>query len=73
MEAVKTIVITGPMPEAADLARRRYAEQAAAGRHVLLDAPGDLRNSLPERRMSFADVLVKAVNQPGEISETTTD
>lgn len=61
------------MPAAADLARQRYAEQAAAGLHVLLDAPGDLRNSLPERRMSSADVLVKAVGRPGEISETTTN
>lgn len=61
------------MPAAANLARQRYTEQTAAGLHALLDAPGDLRNSLPERRMSAADVLVTATDGPDPISETITD
>lgn len=69
---MKHIAITGPMPAAIDIARRRYAEQAAAGLHVLLDAPGDLRTNLPERRLSAADVLVTATAGPDPISETTT-
>lgn len=70
---MKHITIIGPMPDAANLARQRYTEQTAAGLHALLDAPGDLRTNLPERRMSAADVLVTAIDGPDPISETTTD
>jgi len=73
VEAVKHISITGPMPAAAALARKRYADACADGLHVLLDAPGDLRNNLPERRPSAADLLVTATADSGPISETTTD
>lgn len=46
--------------EATRLAREVYQLQVQRGRHVLLDAPGDFRTNLPERRLSAADVLVTA-------------
>lgn len=70
---MKVITITGPWPQAKNLARQRYTERTAIGLHAILDAPGDLRNSLPERSMSAADVLITARVAEAPISETTTD
>lgn len=46
--------------QAISTAREIYVSQAAHGRHVVLDAPGDLRTNLNERRLSAADVLITA-------------
>lgn len=70
---MKHITITGPLECAKAAARQRYTEHIAMGLHVILDAPGDLRNSLPERRMSAADVLITARQANTPISETTTN
>lgn len=48
------------LAEATRLARDVYQLQIEQGRHVLLDAPGDFRASIPERRLSAADVLITA-------------
>lgn len=69
---MKHIAITGPLECAKKLARQRYTEATAQGMHAILDLPGDLRNSLPERRLSGADVLITARPAEGAISETTT-
>lgn len=45
---------------ATQLAREAYQRAVQAGRHAILDAPGDLRTNLPERRLSAADVLFSA-------------
>lgn len=44
--------------DAADMASRVYLELVAAGRHVILDTPGDFRTNMPERRLSAAEILV---------------
>lgn len=55
------IVIEGiDLNQAISTAREVYVSQAALGRHVVLDAPGDLRTNLNERRLSAADVLITA-------------
>ena len=69
---MKVITITGPWPQARDLARQRYSDHTLLGQHAILDAPGDLRSSLPERSMSAADVLITARVAEAPISETTT-
>ena len=55
--------------ERADVARKLYLQAAQEGQHAILDAPGDFRTNLPERRLSAADVLV-SVREP--ISQPTT-
>lgn len=70
---MKHISITGRAICTGERARQVYAEHTRAGRHVVLDAPGDLRNSLPERRLSAADVLITVTRTDENLSETTTD
>lgn len=72
MEALKQITITGPAATVIDAARKHYAEHIAAGQHTILDAPGDLRTSLPERRMSAAEVIITARPDDGPLTTTTT-
>lgn len=69
---MKQIIITGPEMAASELARVHYAEQVAAGQHAILDAPGELRTSLPERRMSAADILITVRPDAGQLTTTTT-
>ena len=40
--------------------------------HAILDAPGELRTSLPERRMSAADILITVRPDAGQLTTTTT-
>lgn len=54
-------------------AQELYRYHAAQGFHVILEDEGDIRNSLPERRMSAADVLITTRLTEGDFSETTTD
>lgn len=70
---MKHISITGRPSCASARARQLYADSARAGLHVVLDAPGGLRNSLPERRLSAADVLITVTTTDEALSETTTD
>lgn len=72
MEALKQITITGPAAQVIEAARKHYADETAAGLHAILDAPGDLRTSLPERRMSAADVIITARPDEGPFTTTTT-
>lgn len=53
-------------------ARALYFELTSQGQHVLLDAPGQWLNSLPERSMSKADVLITVHQADGDLTETTT-
>lgn len=46
--------------EAVTLARSVYIQACEAGRHVLMDAPGDFRTNMPERRLSAADIVITA-------------
>lgn len=50
-----------------------YREHTSKGLHVLVDDAGDMRNSLPERRMSAADVLIITRLTSGPLTETTKD
>lgn len=68
---MKHITVTGPLPCAAARGRQLYAEHTGQGLHTLLDAPGGIRNSLPERRVSAADVLI-TVRESAEPLKTTT-
>lgn len=69
---MKQITITGPYTRVIDAARSHYAEQVEQGLHAILDAPGDMRTSLPERRMSAADVIITARPDHGPFTTTTT-
>lgn len=57
-----SVTVQHPEPRvAAEMARELYRLLIQdTGRHVILDAPGELRTNLPERRLSAADVLVKS-------------
>lgn len=57
-----SVTVQHPEPRvAAEMARELYRLLIQdAGRHVILDAPGEFRTNLPERRLSAADVLVKS-------------
>lgn len=68
---MKHITITGPAAQVVETARRHYTEQVAAGLHTIMDAPGDLRTSLPERRMSAADIIITARPDHGPLTTTT--
>lgn len=69
---MKHIIITGrPGCGHVERARQRYTEQMGKGRHVLLDAPGDLRNSRPECSMTAAQVLITARDADQPLSEAT--
>ena len=50
-----------------------YREGTNDGLHMLLDDEGRIRNSLPERRMSAADVLIITRQTDGPLTETTAD
>lgn len=69
---MKHITITGPAAEVIEAARKQYAERVAEGLHTILDAPGDLRTSLSERRMSAADIIITARPDDGPFTTTTT-
>jgi len=57
MSDMTHITISGP--RANEMAGDLFKREAASGRHVLVDRPGSLmRNNLPERRLSKADVLI---------------
>lgn len=66
------IDIRGPLACARSVGRQRFTEHATQGRHVVLEAPGDLSTNLPERRLSSADVLITVRAGDGPVSETTT-
>ena len=53
-------------------AQELYLEHVGQGLHVILEDEGDIRNSLPERRMSAADVLITTRLTDGDLQETTT-
>lgn len=57
-----SVTVQHPEPRvAAEMARELYQLLIqVTGRHVILDAPGEFRANLPERRLSAADVLVKS-------------
>ena len=69
---MKQVTITGPADQVIEAARKQYAERVAEGLHTILDAPGDLRTSLPERRMSAADIIIIARPEEGPFTTTTT-
>lgn len=50
-----------------------YTEHTGQGLHVLVEDEGEMRNSLPERRMSAADLLIVTRQTSGPLTETTTD
>jgi hypothetical protein len=50
-----------------------FLKHASEGRHVLVENPGhQWLNSMPERRMSQADVLITVHQADGDLTETTT-
>lgn len=69
---MKQITLTGRSEFAHRRSHELYIENARQGLHVLLDAPGDFRNSLNERRPSAADVLIKVTHAEQELTEITT-
>ena len=69
---MKTITLAGgPGTGKTERANALYTEHTVMGMHVLLDDQGSLRNSLPERRMSSADVLIITRLTSGPLTETT--
>lgn len=71
---MKTITLSGAVGTGkTKRANALYRENTAKGLHVLIDDGGDLRNSLPERRMSSADLLIITRRTSGPLTETTTD
>lgn len=67
---MKQITITGRSEFAHRRSHELYIENARQGLHVLMDAPGDFRNSLNERRLSAADVLITVKHADCELTET---
>lgn len=71
---MKHITLTGrPNCGHSKRGRELYTEHTRRGEHIIYDAPGDLRNSLPERSMSAATVLITVRDSDLPFSETTTD
>lgn len=71
---MKTITLSGRMGSGKTTrANELYREHTGKGLHVLVDDAGDMRNSLPERRMSSADVLIITRITSGPLTETTID
>ena len=68
---MKHIIITGhPNCGHSKRGRELYTEHTKLGEHVIYDAPGDLRNSLPERSLSAATVLITVRDADRPFSET---
>lgn len=71
---MKTITLAGgPGTGKTTRAQELYRECTSQGLHTLLDDEGSIRNSLPERRMSAADVLIITRLTSGPLTETTKD
>ncbi len=71
---MKTITLSGAVGTGkTERANAIYREHTGQGLHVLLEDEGTLRNSLPERRMSAADVLIITRRTSGPLTETTKD
>lgn len=67
---MKTITLAGgPRTGKTERADDLYREHTVMGMHVLLDDGGRIRNSLPERRMSSADVLIITRLTSGPLAE----
>jgi adenylylsulfate kinase-like enzyme len=71
---LKTITLTGGAGTGkTERATALYSEHTSQGLHVLVEDEGQIRNSLPERRMSAADLLIVTRQTGGPLTETTTD
>lgn len=71
---MKTITLSGAVGAGKTTrANALYRENTGQGLHVLVDDGGEMRNSMPERRMSAADVLIITRQTSGPLTKTTTD
>lgn len=69
---IHVIIERANLAEAKELARAVYQQAIRSGRHVLMDAPGDLRTNLPERSLSAVEILISARLAPQHNVTTTT-
>ncbi len=71
---MKTISLKGAAGSGkTERANALYREHTSQGLRVLLEDEGSIRNSLPERRMSAADLLIITHQTDGPLTETTED